>query len=196
MRARSMFWLALTCLAALVPGHALGQQAESARAGFGLSLGLGGGSTGVTCDGCQVEVDDRETGISGYLRMGGYTSNRFFVGVEGTGWMKNDEGIERRIAAASLVFVGYPSASSGFFLRSGFGGMRAVIEDDFVSMTGTGIVWSAGAGFDIVLGTGAALTPYVTYLGGLETVAHINEVSTDIILNPNILQMGLAITIQ
>jgi hypothetical protein len=196
MRDRLMSWLVVPCLALLAPLAASGQEASSPRSGFGLALGMGGGSAGVTCEGCDVDVDERTNGISGYFRIGGYASDRLFVGIEGTGWMNNEEGIERRIAGASLVFVGYPSATAGFFLRAGFGGTRAVIEDDFASITGNGLLWSAGTGFDINLGNGAAITPYVNYLAALETTAHVNDIATDIILNPNILQVGLAVTIQ
>ena len=37
------------------------------RAGYSLSLGLGGGSSTYTCAGCPT---DRENGASGYLRVG------------------------------------------------------------------------------------------------------------------------------
>ena len=166
---------------------------SSPRSGLGFSFGMGAGNTGVTCEDCGVEFDERLNGISGYVRIGGYATSRLFVGVEGTGWIRNSDGLERRIAAASVVFVGYPSGTAGFFVRGGGGGMRAVIENDLISVVGEGATWSVGIGFDIGSG-GAALTPYVTYLNSMEMAADVNGVSTGVNLNPNILQFGLAIT--
>ena len=185
------------CVAALVVATSdLGaQDAQSARSGFGMSLGLGNGSAGVTCEGCGDVEDERMDGLSGYLRMGRHISPQFFVGVEGTGWMKNSDGWERRIAAVSGVVLVYPSASAGFFVRGGAGAIRAVIEDASNSATGSGITWQAGLGYDLGLG-GVALTPYVTYVESMEVALHINDVSTGFNLNPNILQFGLAVTVQ
>ncbi|MGH7471635.1 MAG: hypothetical protein ACRENP_27095 [Longimicrobiales bacterium] len=169
---------------------------QPARSGFGMSFGLGWGSAGVTCEDCDIEIEDRTEGLAGYVRIGGNVNARLFVGVEGIGWLKNSDGLERRIAAVSLVTVGYPSATAGFFVRGGFGGVRAVIEDAIFSVTGEGLSWQIGAGFDIPMGAGAALTPYVTYLNSSNVTAHLNEVSLGTNLNPNILLAGLAITVR
>ena len=171
------------------------QDAPVERSGFGLSLGLGPGSAGVTCEDCEDVFGDRVNGISGYLRIGAHVSNAVFVGVEGTGWLKNSEGFERRIAAVSLVVLTYPFSSSGLFLRGGFGGIRAVIEYDVVVVQGDGLTWQAGAGYDVGLGP-VAITPYVTYLNSMEVAAHINGEAIGYNLNPNILQFGLAFTVR
>jgi hypothetical protein len=186
--------LSVLLCAFVLAGYAAKAVAQaSPRSGFGMSFGMGAGSTGITCEDCGVEVDDRLNGVSGYLRLGGYASSQMFIGVEGTGWIRNSDGLERRIAAASLVFVAYPSSTAGLFLRAGAGGIRAVIENDLLVLVGEGITWNVGLGFD--LGSGpVALTPFVTYLNSLEVAADVNEVSTGVDLNPNILQFGLAIT--
>jgi hypothetical protein len=183
----------LTLVSSLCAAPVVAQ--TSARSGFGLSLGLGRGSTGITCEDCGVEIEDRLNGISGYLRVGGYVSPQFFLGVEGTGWIRNSDDLERRIAAASVVFLAYPSRSAGLFLRAGAGAIRAVIEDADFSLVGEGLAWSVGLGFDIGLGA-AALTPFVTYLGSREVAADLNGVSLGVDLNPDILQFGLALTVR
>ena len=187
--------LLVAVLMATVSAHQLRAQAvQASRSGFGMSLGLGNGSTGVTCKGCEQFEEDRLNGISGYLRLGAYVSPKFFVGVEGTGWMKNSGGIERRIAAVSVVFLGYPSPTGGFFVRSGVGGIRAVIEDPNVVAQGDGLTWQVGVGYDIRFGA-VALTPYATYVNSTQVALTVNGVSTDFHLNPNILQAGLALTL-
>ena len=79
------------------------------------------------------------------------------------------------------------------FVRGGAGGIRAVIEDDLISIVGEGITWNVGVGIDFGSGS-VAITPFVTYLNSLEVAADVNDVSTGFNLNPNILQFGLAIT--
>lgn len=188
--------LGVAVSALVLAGSAMQAAAQaSSRSGFGLSIGLGSGSVGITCEDCGIEIDDRLNGISGYLRIGGYAGSQMFIGVEGTGWVRNSDGLERRIAAASLVFVGYPSRSAGLFVRGGAGGIRAVIENDLIVVVGEGITWNVGVGFDIGSGP-VALTPFVTYLNSVEVAADVNDVSLGVDLNPNILQFGLALTVR
>lgn len=171
------------------------QRAGSARSGFAFSVGLGRGSTGVTCEDCSIEIDERINGLTGYVRLGGFLTPRLLFGVEGSGWLRNSDGLERRIAAVSFVLVGYPSASAGFFVRSGAGVIRAVIENPLIVVVGEGVTWNVGIGYDI--GAGAiALTPFVTWLNSVEVAANVNDISTGVNLNPNFLQAGLAITIR
>ena len=185
--------LAMTMLGVALP---LAAQNGPARSGFGMSFGLGWGSAGVTCEDCEFEIEERTEGLAGYVRVGGFATSRLFLGVEGIGWLKNSDGIERRIAAISFVTIGYPSAQAGFFLRGGFGGVRAVIENEFAALVGEGLTWQIGAGYDIGIGGSAAITPYLTYLVSNNVAAELNEVSLGTNLNPNILQAGLAITVR
>lgn len=171
-----------------------GAQEKPVRSGFGFSFGLGQGSAGVVCEGCEQFEEDRLNGLTGYIRLGGYASPKFFTGVEGTGWMKNSDGLERRIAAISVVFLGYPSATGGFFVRSGAGVIRAVIEDPTVVAEGNGFTWQVGIGYDFPFGT-VAITPFLTYVNSMQVALDINGVSSGFNLNPNILQGGVAITL-
>jgi hypothetical protein len=177
-------------------GSALDGSAQAfPRSGFGLSVGLGGGSTGVTCDQCGPNPGERMTGLSGYLRLGVYAIPHLLIGVEGTGWIRNSEDADRRIAAASLVLVGYPTAASGFFVRGGGGLIRAEIENRSLEVVGDGITWNVGVGYDVGAG-GVALTPYVTYLNSRDVTADVDGVANGLDLKPNILQFGLAVTVR
>jgi hypothetical protein len=186
--------LLLPILGTLFATSPLTAQAAS-RQGFFLSVGLGGGSLGVTCPQCGVDIDDRLNGISGYLRMGGAVSPNLQVGVEGSGWIKNSDGLERRVAAASVVFLAYPSRTAGFFFKAGVGGIRAVIENSLVSVVGEGIMAQGGIGIDLYLSRGFAITPFANYLYSSGVAADVNGISIGIDLNPNIVQVGLALTI-
>ena len=92
------------------------------------------------------------------------------------------------------VFLGYPSATGGFFVRSGGGMLRAVIEDGTNVAVGEGLTWNVGVGYDIPVGS-IALTPYVTFLNSMNVALVLNDVSTDFDINPNILHAGIALTI-
>lgn len=186
---------ALTLLTTL-PAMTLSAQAPADRSGFFLSIGAGSGSAGVECPACNgLGLDDRLRGIAGYVRVGGTISPRLQVGVEGTGWIKNSEGLERRIATAGVVFVVYPSATGGFHVKASAGGVRAVIENDVVTAVGDGLMFGAGAGFDIRIGAGAALTPYISYFTSSGTGLDLNGISVGTDVNPNVLQFGLGITL-
>jgi hypothetical protein len=183
--------LALAFLLAMASTAAA--QGAPLRSGFGFSMGLGAGEANVTCEGCpQFEA---LRGISGYARLGGYASPSFFLGVEGNGWIKNSEGFERRIAAASVVVQAYAGERSGLFVKGGGGFMRAVIQSGLDYAVGEGITWQVGLGWDLPGSSPVSLTPYVNYIGSTEVALYFNDVSTGMNLNPNILQVGIGITI-
>jgi len=187
-----------TCLLALlltIAGSAQAQGGEPRRHGFWFSLGLGGGSVAVTCPECDAQSDERLNGIAGYVRFGGTVSPHLLVGIEGTGWVRNDEGFERRIATASATALLYPDRNAGFFLKGSIGGIRAVVENSLLVAVGEGLTWQVGVGIDVYLGRGAALTPFLTYVGSSQVGTTLNGIDTGISLNPNIVQVGLALTI-
>jgi hypothetical protein len=102
------------------------------------------------------------SGLSGIVQLGGAVSSRLVIAVEGSGWLTNEPPIYRRIAALSLVVRGYPGGTAGFFIKGGFGGLRAIIEDDFVRFQTDAWTAQTGIGYDIPIGS-AMLTPYATY---------------------------------
>jgi hypothetical protein len=187
--------LALAMLLAMPLAVASTAAAQSTplRSGFGFSMGLGVGEANVTCDGCPEFEALR--GISGYARLGGYASPSVFLGVEGNGWIKNSDGFERRIAAASVVVLAYAGERNGLFLKGGGGFIRAVIQSGPDYAVGEGITWQVGLGWDLPGSAPLSFTPYVNYIGSTEVALSINDLSTGGNLNPNILQVGLAITV-
>lgn len=186
----------LSLLVLLLGAAPLAAQGTGSREGFFLSIGAGSGSAGVECPDCNgIDLGERLTGIAGYLRLGGTVSPGLQVGIEGTGWIKNSDGLERRIATAGIVFVLYPSATGGFWLKGTAGGVRSVIENDLASLVGEGLMFGGGAGFDIPIGGRVALTPYVSYFASTGTGADLNGVSLGTDLNPNVLQFGLGLTL-
>jgi len=188
-------WLAAAALLLTMAGSIAAQSSEPRRRGFWFSIGLGAGSVSVTCPECDAASDERLNGLAGHLRLGGAVSPHLLVGVEGTGWVRNDQGLERRIATASLTALVYPDRNAGFFIKGSVGGIRAVVENPILVAVGEGFSWQVGAGIDVYLGRTAALTPFVTYIGSSQVGTTLNGIDTGISLNPNIVQLGVALTI-
>lgn len=164
------------------------------RSGFHFSIGAGGGAAGITCEGCEFNADNALNGFSGVVRIGGAVSPHVVLGLEGMGWIRNDAPVERRIASASVTLLLYPSASAGFFLKGGVGYMRAVIENDAAWIASDGIAPQVGIGFDIPLGGGLALTPYVNGLISTNTSSEVLGYNLPMAFNPVVVQAGFALT--
>lgn len=165
------------------------------RSGFHFSIGLGGGSVSASCEGCEVDFfDNRLTGLSGTIQLGGAVSSKLVIAAEASGWLKNEPPIYRRIAALSLVVLGYPSETAGFFVKGGFGGLRAIIEDDFVLVQTDAWTAQTGIGYDIPVGS-AMLTPYATYERTFGGTTWFNGIVSPVTALPNGIHFGMALTV-
>lgn len=166
------------------------------RDGVYFSLGLGSASVSASCASCG-ELDffsDRINGFAGTLQLGGVVTPRLVIAGEFSGWIRNDELLNRRIAAVNLVFLGYPSQKSGFFIRSGIGGLRAVAETDFDWVQTDAFTSQTGIGYDIPLGD-TFLTPYVTYIRTFAGETWFNGFVSPETVYPNAFQVGVAFTV-
>jgi hypothetical protein len=173
MRMGNVRWLRMIVgLAVLTVGSATVAAAQE-KQGFFFGVGLGYGSLGVSdCDGC-----DREGGLSGHLRLGGALSPQLLIGVETTGWYKDEDGGSVTTGTLTGNAYFYPSAKGGFFAKGGIGlGSLGVSFDGGGSDSETGFGWQVGAGYDIRVGTKTAITPTVTYF-----MSHINGGSVNVI---------------
>jgi len=164
-------------LAMLAVGLATSAKAQE-RKGFYFGVGMGYGSLGIGCEGCQGA--GRESGLSGHLRLGGTVSQHVQLGVESTGWYKSEQGAELNVGTLTGNIYVYPRATTPLFLKGGLG--LGALTDGYDSQTGFG--WQAGAGYDIRLGTKTALTPTLTYFMG-----HFDGGST------NVMQFALAFSL-
>lgn len=194
---RSCAWLGAS-LALLAPGvSAQGPDGDPAplRQGVHFAVGAGAGSIAAACDGCDVDViDDRLTGFSGVLQLGGAVSNKLVIAGEFVGWVRNEAPIYRRMAAINLVFLGYPSETSGFFVKGGAGVSRAVVEDDFVSVVANSYTAVGGIGVDISAGS-VMFTPYANFIRAFGGETQINGFVSPVLIEPNTVQIGIALTV-
>jgi hypothetical protein len=167
----------------------------NARAGYSLSLGLGGGSSTYTCAGCPT---DRENGASGYLRVGKGMTPSLMMGLELNGWSKTENNVEGRNGMFSAIAQWYPSMTNGFFAKGGLGLARTTIDDrtstapDKVESTGFG--YQVGMGYDMSIARRWSITPYVNFLGAPNANAKLNGVDAGEKLGSNYVQYGLGLS--
>jgi len=156
-------------MAALVATPTLAQSKPQTRDGFTISFGLGGGSAGATCEGCD---SDRESAPSLYLRLGGALRPNLVLAGEINGWSKTktEQGVEGQLTIVTINAIAqwYPQTSGGFFISGGVGAGSMGLEVRVpraatVSDHTNGLGYQAGAGYDIRLGRNFSLTPYATY---------------------------------
>ncbi|NUQ12429.1 MAG: outer membrane beta-barrel protein [Gemmatimonadaceae bacterium] len=161
--------LALTLLLAAAPLAA--QSNPQTREGFWISFGFGYGSLG--CEGC----DERESGTSGYLRLGGTLSQRLLIGGEVNMWSKSAGGATLSVGNIGPVLYFYPNPMGGLFLKGGLGMAQIDLDVGAFQGTDTGVGVTLGVGYDARVGRNFALTPYFDLLsssfdgGTLNTVA-------------------------
>jgi len=143
----------------------LPQQAEAqrpqTREGFFIGLGIGGGSLScATCDG-------RDGSFTGKVTFGGTLTPQLLLGVESSGWTKEENDARLTHANASAVAHFYPVATGGLFLSGGVGlsTLEASTSSGSVttSVTETGFGFTAGAGYDVRVGNNFSVTPYGLY---------------------------------
>lgn len=195
-------FLLLTLLFALA-GTALHAQQPDARpaegaggkSGFHFALALGSASVGASCTSCTADVfSDRINGFSGTIQLGGAITRKLIVAGEFMGWMRNDVPIYRRIAALNLVFIGYPSERSGFFVKGGGGGLRAIVENDALIVRTDAFTSQLGVGYDIPMSGRLRLAPQVTYISSFGGATTFNGISSPEAVSPNLIQIGVGLT--
>jgi hypothetical protein len=194
MRTTLIRVVALTTLCA---SAALAQSDPQEHEGFTASFGIGAGSAGVTCSGCDRE--GRETAPALYLRLGGAYRPNLILGGEINGWSKTseDQGDEGTVTVATIDAFAqwYPDPFAGLFLAGGLGigTMRVEVKVPGLATLSdqtTGLGYHIGVGYDVRLGRSFSLTPYVTIFG---TQGGKVE-SSGKKLDANVAQIGLGLT--
>ncbi len=134
-------------------------QAQS-HEGFWVGFGFGGGSLGI--DGGT----DRDTGVVGYVKLGGTMNERLLLGVESNGWKKDQSGSTVTHNNLSAVAYFYPSATSGFFLKGWLGWSNLSVEVLGISAAENGAGAVFGLGYDALIGDNWSITPVLNFNGG------------------------------
>jgi hypothetical protein len=164
------------------------------RAGYSVSLGLGGASNGVSCADCAT---DRQNSASGFLRVGKGITPSVMAGLELNGWNKTENGVDGRGAMLSAIAQWYPSMTNGFFTKVGAGMGRLTVEDKAPPATklqSTGFAYQLGLGYDMSIARRWSITPYVNYLSTAGAKAQLNGVDMNEKMDGNYVQYGLGLS--
>jgi hypothetical protein len=182
--------LAIAVLTTALSGVSQAQHVQT-RQGFGISFGIGGGSAGLSCDGCDF---DRESGMAGYLRIGGYVNPSLMVAGESSGWASSNDGVDQVANFLLAVVVWYPQPESGFHLKGGAGLATGSMDDGIDELTTTGLGIGLGIGYDWRVARNFSLTPHLNYMRSLGAEAKFNDIDLGETLNMDVLQFGLGFT--
>jgi hypothetical protein len=173
-------------------GPLIAQARPHTRAGFWFGFGLGFGSAGVECTGCS---NDRVSGYSGYLRLGGTVSPSVLLGGETNGWFHSADGVTESIGFASFVAVFYPSRESGFYLKVGLGGMNYMADDGTDEIKAVAPAVTLGAGYEFRIGRNMSIVPFLNSLASSDANFEVNGV--DVAANDiqiTLFQLGVGLT--
>lgn len=165
---------------------ALEAQRPNTRQGFWISFGLGAGSLDL---GGDVEDFARETGLSGYLRLGGTLSQTILIGGETNGWVKTIDGVTTQVGFLGPVAVFYPSATGSFYIKTAVGILT--VEEDFIS--GTGFATSLGIGNEFRVGNNFSIVLFLNGIQSFGVEAKVDGMSTGINVDPNLVQLGVGV---
>jgi hypothetical protein len=132
--------IAALFLLVMTAGSAMAQGNPQTREGFWINFGFGYGSLG--CEDC----DDRVSGTTAHLRMGGTLSQRLLLGGEINGWAKEEGNVTLSVANITPVLIFYPDANGGFYLKGGLGLAAVELEVGRFSGEETGVGLLLGHG--------------------------------------------------
>lgn len=160
--------------------------------GFWIGFGLGGGSVGAECDYCG---NDRTSGLSGNLKLGGTLSQSFLLGFESNGWVHSESGVDELLGFGSFIGVWYPSKTAGFYLKLGLGGMNYSADDGVDKLTATAPSGSFGLGYDLRATDNMSVTFYLNSMASSSVDVHFNGITVnDVGVSVNLVQIGVGLT--
>jgi hypothetical protein len=162
---------------------------ETARSGFYFNAGVGAGAFDEQCRDCEI---DSETGFSGFLSLGGFLDPLTVLGVEGTGWTKDESGVSAQVYSAMGQITRYFGATASLFLRGGVGLVGYHDDADF-SATGPG--FSGRLGYEFLQGK-VHIVPYFGYIrtfDGIDMKRNGDPIGFNFVISQ--FQLGLGVSV-
>ena len=165
--------LRFVALALLCASPLRAQSGAPRREGLTATVGLGIGSAGVSCEGCESE---RESTPTPMLRIGWAYAPDLIFGAEVNAWSKSQvvdatgDEARVRIATVNAVVQWYPQLDGGFFVHAGagVGAVRSELLNDVTGVSSvrtTALGYQLGAGWDVHVAQNISITPFATFFG-------------------------------
>jgi hypothetical protein len=178
-------------LALCAAGSALAQRPQT-RDGFWIGFGIGYGSADVKSDSIPAAAS-RESGPTGFLKLGGALGKKVLLGGEVNAWTKSESGLTLTLGNVSAAAYFYPAPATGFYLKGGVGFANFRVSNGG-SATATGFGFLAGLGYDVRVGENISLTPVFNFYFGSDGDLKQNGVTLDSHYKHNVYDFGLGIT--
>lgn len=186
----------LAVLGALTLGVARQAAAQhpQTREGFWIGFGFGYGTASLTNDTIRaVGGGSRESGATGFLKLGGTLSKSVLLGGEVNAWVKSDSGVTAELGNVSAAVYFYPAPANGFFLKGGVGFASTRFHNSGTA-TASGFGFLAGVGYDVRVGRNISLTPVANFYFGSDGDLKENGTTLDTGYRHNVFDFGLGIT--
>jgi hypothetical protein len=176
-------------LAALAASPAAAQT----RDGFFVGLGAGYGWAKLDCDDCLDLASERESALTGQVRLGTTLTDRVSVGVEMNGWFDSEGDDSVSLFNVTGAFYLYP-ADSGLFIKAGAGLSRADFDLGGEDLSGLGWGVMAGVGYDFPIGDSSAVTPTATFWYGKPGDLQFEDIPVLSGFKHNVFEIGVGVT--
>jgi hypothetical protein len=184
----------LACLGAA----GLSAQSPQTRQGFWIGFGLGGGSAGISFAGSDSANLGRQTGFSGFLKMGGTLTPKVLLGGESVGWTKSESGATSQLGNLAAAVYFYPTPATGFFVKGGPSFSYHREDDGTDEIKGTGFGFMLGAGYDLRVSANISITPAATFywgsIGEVDLTGSTTGTTSGFGLKQNVFDFQLGIT--
>lgn len=192
----SLRLMATTCLLVVLalsqPARA--QEPVATLRGPWLGAGLGTGSASVNCELC---VDDRNGGLSGYLTGGIRLSPAVRAGLEVMGWFDRTDDVRQRLMLYGGSLYWNPAPSSPWYLKGGFGLLNYhaddVADEDDDPLGASTAALQLGSGYEFRAGSRLWVAPFANLI--VSTSGNLtsgNLIVTD--ASFSLLQLGAGVT--
>ncbi len=159
-----------------------------------LGAGLGTASASVNCELC---VDDRNGGLSGYITGGITLSPSVRGGLELMGWFDSTDDVSQRLLLYGASVYWNPVPASRWYLKGGVGLLNYRADDttdpeDDPLRAGTAAL-QLGSGYELRAGTRLSISPFANLVVSTSgSLSSGNTIVTD--ASFSMLQLGAGVT--
>ena len=159
-----------------------------------LGAGLGTASASVNCELC---VEDRNGGLSGYLTGGFALSPSVRAGAELMGWFDTTNEIRQRLLVYGASLYWNPAPRSPLYFKGGLGLMRYhaddVADEDDDPLGASTLAVQIGSGYELRAGSRLRVSPFVNLVVSTSgSLTSGNTIVTD--ASFSMFQLGAGVT--